>query len=134
MDVSDGVYTIFTAEIESVRTPVISVPQQELRVGELETGERYRIAVLPPLNQPESSRVSGGPQNYSQRSEGPPVEVGETVDVEIEDMGDQGDGLARIGPGYVIFVPETRVGDQVTIEIKEARENFAFGEVNEREP
>ena len=63
-----------------------------------------------------------------------PVGAGDRIEVDVVDVGDQGDGIARIGPGYVVFVPETTVGDRVTVEITEARDNFAFGTVREGEP
>lgn len=64
---------------------------------------------------------------------GPPVEEGEVRDVEIEDIGDKGDGIARVERGYVIIVPGTDEGDRVTIEITNVRENVAFSEVVESE-
>ncbi len=109
---------------------VFSVPEHELEVGDLAVGDRYRVAVIPTDGQSTTNR-----EPPRSRSGGePPVEEGETREVEIEDVGDQGDGIARIGPGYVVFVPDTAVGDRVTVEINEARDNFAFGEVVEGEP
>lgn len=64
----------------------------------------------------------------------PPVEEGELREVEIEDTGEKGDGIARVGPGYVVFVSDTKVGDRVTVRITQARDNFAFAEVVEAEP
>jgi len=58
----------------------------------------------------------------------PPVEEGETYDVEIEDIGKEGDGVAKID-NFVIFIPETDVGDKVTIEITKVLHTMAFGEV-----
>lgn len=55
-----------------------------------------------------------------------PVEVGKEYDVEIEDIAKQGDGIARV-EGFVIFVPETKVGDQVTIAIDRVMRRFAIG-------
>ncbi|WP_345779738.1 TRAM domain-containing protein [Haloplanus halobius] len=40
--------------------------------------------------------------------------------------------MARIGPGYVVFVEETQPGDHVKIRVTEARDNFAFAEVVDR--
>ena len=48
-------------------------------------------------------------------------------------MGDQGDGIARVDRGYVVFVPDTELGDRVTVRITETRENVAFSEVVKRE-
>ncbi|MGC9514267.1 TRAM domain-containing protein [Methanocrinis sp.] len=55
-----------------------------------------------------------------------PVEVGKEYDVEIEDVAKKGDGIARI-EGFVIFVPETKVGDQVTIVVDRVMQRFAIG-------
>jgi len=58
----------------------------------------------------------------------PPVKKGEHYKVRIEALGKGGDGIARVR-GFVIFVPNTNVGDEVEIEIKNVKERFAFGEV-----
>ncbi|MFO7791721.1 MAG: TRAM domain-containing protein [Candidatus Saliniplasma sp.] len=58
----------------------------------------------------------------------PPVEEGETYDVEIEDMGKEGDGVAKV-ENFVVFIPDTEVGDKVTIEITKVLHTMAFGEV-----
>lgn len=57
-----------------------------------------------------------------------PVEAGETYDVTIEDIAREGDGIARVS-GFVIFVPSTKVGDEVTIRVNKVARKFAFGEV-----
>jgi len=144
MELPDDLLALYAAEIE-VRDgePSIAIPDRELEIGDLAVGDRYRIAVLPPRAEESSedtdpqrvdrgTAVGSGPED--RRNGGPPVSEGEVCEVEIEDVGDQGDGIARIGPGYVVFVPETDVGDRVTAEITQARENFAFAEVVEGEP
>ncbi len=55
------------------------------------------------------------------------VEEGETYDVTIEDTGKEGDGVAKID-GLVVFVPDTSVGDEVTIKIKKVSRSVAFAE------
>ena len=62
----------------------------------------------------------------------PPVTEGEKHRLQIEDVGDQGDGLARVGPGYVVFVPDTEIGQQPLVRITTVRENVAFAEVIEQ--
>ncbi|KGK98851.1 deoxyribonuclease [Methanococcoides methylutens] len=57
-----------------------------------------------------------------------PVEAGETYDVTIEDTAREGDGIARVS-GFVIFVPSTKVGDEVTIKVTKVMRKFAFGEL-----
>lgn len=58
----------------------------------------------------------------------PPVKVGERYKVRIEALGKGGDGIARI-KGFVIFVPNTKVGDEVEIVINSVKQKFAFGEI-----
>jgi predicted RNA-binding protein with TRAM domain len=57
------------------------------------------------------------------------VREGETLQVDIESLGEQGDGLAKVGPGYVVFVSDTEVGQQPLVRITATRENVAFAEV-----
>jgi predicted RNA-binding protein with TRAM domain len=55
-----------------------------------------------------------------------PVEVGGEYDVKIEDIAREGDGIARV-EGFVIFVPQTKVGDEVRISIDKVMRRFAVG-------
>ncbi len=55
-----------------------------------------------------------------------PVEVGKEYDVKIEDIAREGDGIARV-EGFVIFVPQAKVGDQVKIQIDKVMRRFAIG-------
>jgi predicted RNA-binding protein with TRAM domain len=59
-----------------------------------------------------------------------PVEEGETYDVTIQDIARQGDGIARI-EGFVVFVPNTSVGDEVQIKVGRVLPKFAFATVVE---
>jgi predicted RNA-binding protein with TRAM domain len=141
MELPDDVMTLYTAKLKrDGGRAVFDVPEHELEVGDLAVGDRYRVAVIP-TDGASTDGQSTGSRSTTDRTPTrtragaePPVEEGETREVEIEDVGDQGDGIARIGPGYVVFVPDTAVGDRVTVEINEARDNFAFGEVVESEP
>lgn len=56
-----------------------------------------------------------------------PVNVGETYDVSISDIAKEGDGIARI-QGFVIFVPQTKVGDNVKIKVNKVMRKFAIAE------
>ncbi len=56
-----------------------------------------------------------------------PVTVGEIYDVSIDDIAKKGDGIARV-EGFVIFVPQTKVGDKVKIKVNKVMQKFAFGE------
>lgn len=57
-----------------------------------------------------------------------PVEAGQSYDVTIEDIAREGDGIARVS-GFVIFVPNASVGDEVTIKVTKVARKFAFGEL-----
>jgi len=58
----------------------------------------------------------------------PPVKVGDIRKVRIENIGSGGDGIARID-GYVVFVPNTNVNDEVTIKIVKVLKSYGFAEV-----
>lgn len=62
---------------------------------------------------------------YRQQDEKAPVSAGALHDVTIEGIAREGDGIARI-QGFVIFVPGTKVGDQVKIRIERVMRKFAF--------
>jgi predicted RNA-binding protein with TRAM domain len=57
-----------------------------------------------------------------------PVEAGQNYEVTIEDIAREGDGIARVS-GFVVFVPNTEIGDEVTIKVNKVMSKFAFGEV-----
>ena len=62
---------------------------------------------------------------FREESRSAPVEEGETYDVTIQDVARQGDGIARI-EGFVIFVPSTKVGDEVRIKIERLLPKYGF--------
>src|SRR3989344_4737623 len=57
-----------------------------------------------------------------------PVKEGDTYDVEIEGIGEKGDGIAKI-KGYVIIVPNVKKGDKVKVKVNAVRGKVSFGEV-----
>ena len=62
----------------------------------------------------------------------PPVDRGDEVTVDIEGIGDQGDGIARVDRGYVIIVPDTEKGERVRIRVTSVKQNVAFADVIDR--
>lgn len=138
MNLPDSLRCMFSARVDRQDGSfVVEIPEEEVDLGTVNKGQVYKAALL---STPDSAKagktaVADSPtqtrDNQERREQEPPVEEGEIREVEIEDLGDQGDGLARIGPGYVVFVPGTRVGDQVRIEITDARENVAFADLLE---
>lgn len=138
-------YCLFSGRIEERSGDyVVRVPASELDLGALDAGEVYRVGVYPApgASDDDDSTTSEAPVttgrtpspsrpttvNTDAPADGPPVSEGEVLDLEVEDVGDQGDGLARVGPGYVVFVPDARVGDRPTVRITTVRENVAFAE------
>jgi len=125
MEISDQLLCLFSAELrEDEDRYVIEVPSREVVDGALSEGGVYRVALIADREAAEESAAADGEPE-------PPVDVGETRYVEIEDIGKQGDGIARVERGYVIIVPGADVGEQVKIEITEVKSNFAVGEVIE---
>lgn len=57
-----------------------------------------------------------------------PVEEGQTYTVTISDIGSQGDGVGKI-EGFVIIVPDTKIGDTVQVRINRVSKKVAFGSI-----
>lgn len=57
-----------------------------------------------------------------------PVEVGDELDVTIEAVGEKGDGIAK-KQGFVLFVPNTKQGDNVRIRVTKVLRKVGFAEV-----
>ena len=56
-----------------------------------------------------------------------PVSAGDEIDVEIEAVGSEGDGIASVD-GYRLFVPDTEKGEQLTVRVDDVKPNFGFAE------
>jgi predicted RNA-binding protein with TRAM domain len=56
-----------------------------------------------------------------------PVEEGKEYEVDVQELSRRGDGLAKI-EGFVVFVPNTKPGDHVTIRVTQVRDRFAIAE------
>lgn len=56
-----------------------------------------------------------------------PVAVGDTVEVTIESVGGQGDGIAKV-EGFVVFVKGAQKGETCKIKITELKRTYAVGE------
>ncbi len=57
-----------------------------------------------------------------------PIEEGDVLDVKIESLGREGDGIAKV-EGFVVFVPQADVGDEVQIRITKVTSKVAFGDI-----
>jgi predicted RNA-binding protein with TRAM domain len=61
-------------------------------------------------------------------NQAPPVREGEELDVAIEAVGEKGDGIAK-KQGFVIFVPNTKQGQNVRIKVTKVLRKVAFAEM-----
>jgi predicted RNA-binding protein with TRAM domain len=130
LEISDELLCLFSADVRAEDDRyVVEVPRREVETGAIEPGDTYRVALISrsrgeSSDTDEASKSSGPPSEPQ-----PPVEVGELRYVEIEDIGKQGDGIARVERGYVIIVPGAEIGERVKVEITEVKSNFAVGEI-----
>jgi predicted RNA-binding protein with TRAM domain len=141
VDVPDSLRTLYSATVDSAGDSYsIEVPASEVEDGSLDVDEQYRVALL---QLPESQKEPGELQHSAhQHPPGsandsppvdPPVDEGEILEVEISDIGDEGDGLARLD-GFVVFVPGGKPGDRLTVRIQKVKTTVAHAiPVNGRE-
>ena len=126
MEISDKLLCLFSAEVtDDGDSYTVEVPKREVERGTVDPGATYRVALI---ERERSTSTEEGSESAPSEPQ-PPVERGETRYVEIEDIGKQGDGIARVERGYVIIVPGADVGERVKVEITEVKSNFAVGEV-----
>jgi 23S rRNA (uridine2552-2'-O)-methyltransferase len=57
-----------------------------------------------------------------------PVAVGDELDVEVTDVGSEGDGVARV-EGFTLFVPGAETGDRVRVRVEDLKPRFGFASV-----
>ncbi|MFC7325946.1 TRAM domain-containing protein [Halorubrum rutilum] len=141
MEISETLQTLYTATVEQDDgTYQITVPDREIATGTITEGETYRVALISTSTSEATDTETTDTiqptdqENEQEEYDGPPVEEGEQREVEIENLGDQGDGIAKVERGYVVIVPETDIGDCVTVEMRQVRENVAFADVVDRKP
>ncbi|WP_436909217.1 TRAM domain-containing protein [Halosimplex marinum] len=126
MEISDKLLCLFSADVsDDGDRYVVEVPKREIETGAVEPGETYRVALI----SSEVDRAESTDEDNVPSEPQPPVEAGEIRYVEIEDIGKQGDGIARVERGYVIIVPGADVGERVKVEVTEVKSNFAVGEI-----
>lgn len=56
-----------------------------------------------------------------------PVEAGDRIEVGIESVGSEGDGIAKV-EGYTLFVPGAEAGDTVEVVVDDVKPKFGFAE------
>lgn len=130
VEISDKLLCLFSERVqEKDGTYMIEVPQREVDTGAIDPGETYRVALISAEREAADEEEDPSASETATSEPQPPVEVGEIRYVEIEDIGKQGDGIARVERGYVIIVPGAEIGERVKIEVTEVKSNFAVGEI-----
>jgi len=69
-----------------------------------------------------------GPRRFPPK----PVKIDQEYEVDVKEMSQRGDGIARI-EGFVVFVPKSKVGDHVRIRITRISSKFAEAILIERQ-
>lgn len=141
VEISDEICCVFHATVEERDgSYVIEVPARDVSTGAVRAGGGHRVAFFPPVRS-GSEGESEQPDDHGQEPADdrgragmePPVSDGDRYTVDIDSLGEQGDGIARVERGYVIIVPDTEPGERVTIEITDVTETVGFGDVVRRE-
>jgi predicted RNA-binding protein with TRAM domain len=124
VEIPDQLECLFSASVEQHGNSYsIGIPRSELEEDAVRGSETYRVAVLPSRPQTAARQQSTTASSSGTGSQSPPVAEGDVREVTIETIGNQGDGIAKVERGYIIIVPETESGDEVIVEITNARAN-----------
>jgi predicted RNA-binding protein with TRAM domain len=131
MNISEDLLCLHNSTVERQDDSyVLEVPEQEIQNGDLSDDEVYKVALIAASSGGTETTLGSSDREQTLESEsGPPIDEGDIRKVEIEGVGDQGDGVGKIAGGYVVIVPETEPGDTVTAEMETVRENFAIAKV-----
>lgn len=135
-EIPDSLLSLFTSKVEERDGKyIIEVPKSEIENGVIDPSTPQRVAILEGQAREKPDQTETDQQDHSSeqsnQQDGPPVSEGERRTLLIGDIGDQGDGIARVERGYVVIVPDTKPEDVVEVEIENVQENVAFAEVIE---
>jgi 23S rRNA (uridine2552-2'-O)-methyltransferase len=91
--------------------------------ADLEADFEYVREVRPDASRDSSSELYLVGKHYLTA----PVREGDTMTVEIEDEGSDGDGVAKVA-GYTLFVGGVDVGDTVEVRVDDVKANYGFAQ------
>ncbi len=107
---------------------VFQGPDVEAFRAEIDEEFTYVRATSPDASRKESSEIYFiGKGRLSA-----PVRPGDELEVEIVDVGSEGDGIASVD-GYRLFVPATEEGETVTVRVDDVKPNFGFAQRLDRD-
>jgi 23S rRNA (uridine2552-2'-O)-methyltransferase len=90
---------------------------------DMEAEFEYVRAVHPEASRDSSSELFLVAKNHLTA----PVRTGDELEVTIEDVGSEGDGIAKV-EGFTLFVPGTETGDEVRVIVVDVKPRFGFAE------
>jgi predicted RNA-binding protein with TRAM domain len=142
VEISDQLLCLFTSKIDAEEVEegnyTISIPEAEIEDGQIDTEGIYQVALIDRSSldtQQQPARSASATSDAGKATTGdPPVNEGDIIDVEIESIGEQGDGIAKVGPGYVVIISDTEIGEQVSARVSKTKDSVAFAEVVDRHP
>lgn len=130
---NDKLLGVFYARaVEQDGAIVLTVPEREIKRGTIEQGLLYRVGLLPSVGMESRRPSTQTNESRRGRDRALPVNEGDILELEIQDIDEKGDGVARTKYGYNVVVPGTEIGDRVTVEVTEVRTSFVFADVVDR--
>ncbi|MFO7794067.1 MAG: TRAM domain-containing protein [Candidatus Nanohaloarchaea archaeon] len=115
----------FNADDETVEEPEPEVEETEAEEAEVEDTEEVVEETTDEVEETQETEDEGSDEDFDK-----PVSEGDIVDVEVEDLGSKGDGIARV-EGFVVFVPGAEVDTTYEVEVTSVGNKFAFAEIVE---
>ncbi|WP_117365726.1 23S rRNA (uridine(2552)-2'-O)-methyltransferase [Natrarchaeobaculum sulfurireducens] len=107
---------------------VFQGPDVEAFRADVEEEFRYVRATSPKASRDESSEI----YLIGKGRLTAPVRPGDELEVEIVDVGGEGDGIASVD-GYRLFVPATETGETVAVRVDDVKPNFGFAQRLDRD-
>ncbi|ARS89671.1 23S rRNA (uridine(2552)-2'-O)-methyltransferase [Natrarchaeobaculum aegyptiacum] len=107
---------------------VFQGPDVEEFRADVEEEFRYVRATSPKASRDESSEIYFVGKGRITA----PVRPGDELEVEIVDVGSEGDGIASVD-GYRLFVPSAEDGETVTVRVDDVKPNFGFAQRLDRD-
>ncbi|TYT63196.1 23S rRNA (uridine(2552)-2'-O)-methyltransferase [Natrialba swarupiae] len=107
---------------------VFDGPDVDAFRADLEEEFKYVRATSPDASRKESSEI----YLIGKGRITAPLAKGDELEVEIVDVGNEGDGIASV-EGYRLFVPATEAGETVTVRVEDIKPNFGFAQRVDRE-
>jgi predicted RNA-binding protein with TRAM domain len=127
---SDDIEEHMVQEVDE--TEEESEPEEEVEEATEEVEEVEEVDETEEVEETSEEVQEEESQDESEEEEDydKPVSEGDIVELEIEDLGSKGDGIARV-EGFVVFVPGGEVDQDYEVEITSVGRKFAFGEIVE---